>query len=255
MTKITVDIDGRKFKAGKGEYLLDVCRREGFDIPTLCHHDGLERTGGCRLCLTEVNKKGWDDDWWELVVSCLFPVEDGLKVRTNSRPVQETRAMVAELLLARAPKSKQIKELAAKLGVYRTSFEKKADSDNCIMCQLCVRACEAIGTKAISAHFRGQQKGIGTFYLQASDDCIGCLSCANVCPTDVIEFKETKTTREIWGRRFKLITCPATKAKLVTKEMAAYMVENAELPEDYFNESDPLKRARTAETFKAMIQD
>ena len=69
-------INGKTVRAEKGEMILDVARREGFDIPTLCYHETLGSDGRCRLCMVEVQKGNRK----RMVTSCLYPVENGIEV-------------------------------------------------------------------------------------------------------------------------------------------------------------------------------
>src|SRR4030043_73441 len=97
---VTFNIDGREFKAEEGQTILQVARENGIDIPTLCHHEALEPYGACRLCIVEV-AKGMRT---RIVTSCLYPAEEGLKVKTDSPRVISNRKMILELLLARCSK-------------------------------------------------------------------------------------------------------------------------------------------------------
>ncbi|MBR3258603.1 MAG: 4Fe-4S binding protein, partial [Eggerthellaceae bacterium] len=94
----------------------------------------------------------------------------------------------------------------------------------CILCGLCVQACNSLGTGAISTVLRGTEKKVSTPYDKASAFCVGCLSCANVCPTGAIEYRETETTRTIWNREFHLVFCAECGAPLGTPEALRHAV-------------------------------
>jgi len=79
MKEIQFEIDGKKVEAEPGMTLLEAARDAGISIPTLCHHEKLEPFGGCRLCIVEVEIRGWS----KLVVSCVYPVEKDIIVRTR----------------------------------------------------------------------------------------------------------------------------------------------------------------------------
>ena len=115
---ITLTIDGRSVGAFEGETVLEAARRVGIEIPTLCYHPALSPYGACRLCVVEVEQRGRR----RLVVSCLFPVEEGLVVWTDNERVRKARRGVMELLLARCPNVPAIRELAAKMGVQEPRF-------------------------------------------------------------------------------------------------------------------------------------
>ncbi len=141
---VRLTIDGRSIDAEKGRTILEVAREVGVEIPSLCYHPGVESFGACRLCVVEISKPGWNGGK-DLVTSCLFPVEEDLIVDTRSEEVRENRKVVLDLQLARVPHSDVIRQLAAEYGVHDTSYEKREDADNCILCGLCVRVCEAVG--------------------------------------------------------------------------------------------------------------
>ena len=95
--------------------------------------------------------------------------------------------MVVELLLARSPNVPAIRQLAEKLGVKTSPFKKKEDQ-HCILCGLCVRACEEmVGVSAIGFVNRGTEREVNTPFGINSDVCIGCGTCTYICPTGCIE--------------------------------------------------------------------
>jgi predicted molibdopterin-dependent oxidoreductase YjgC len=89
--------------------------------PTLCHLDGLEPYGVCRMCMVEVKRSKRT----RLVTSCNFPCEEGLEVSTDTDLVRQHRRVMAELLLARCPDVSRAKELAASVGVDKTRPESR----------------------------------------------------------------------------------------------------------------------------------
>ena len=78
---VTLTIDGVKIQAEEGSTILEAARLYGFNIPTLCYHDELTPYGACRLCMVEVN----DGRRTRLVTSCLYPVREGIRVKTHSK--------------------------------------------------------------------------------------------------------------------------------------------------------------------------
>src|SRR3974390_776678 len=93
MTKvITLTIDGRQIHGHTGDTILDVCRANGIDVPTLCHLDGLTDVGGCRMCVVEVEKER------RPVPSCTYPVREGLVVKTRTEQLEKHRRLILELL-------------------------------------------------------------------------------------------------------------------------------------------------------------
>lgn len=184
MIKFT--LDGKEHEVKEGTTILEVARREGIKIPTLCYHEEMSPYGSCRLCLVEVIKRGWPS----IQPSCLYPAQEGIEVITDSERVRKNRKILLELYLARSPDSEKIIELAHEYGVRDTRFEIKEKSD-CILCGLCVRACEEVsGRHAISFAHRGSKRAIQTPFGELSEFCVGCKACAFVCPTGVIEIDE-----------------------------------------------------------------
>jgi bidirectional [NiFe] hydrogenase diaphorase subunit len=244
-------IDGKKVKARKGEFLLAVARREGIDIPTLCHHEAVEPSGACRLCMVEITKDGWDG-WSKLVTSCLFPVEEGLKVSTNSDRVRRCRREILELLLARSPGAEVVRELAAAYGIESPRYKVDEEGDNCILCGICTRVCQNLVTGAISRVNRGVEKRVETPFAEDSEVCIGCLACARSCPTGAIAFEEKEGTVTIWGQTFELLPCPACGEPSVTARQAAWMVAKG-IPEEDSTLCVKCKGEKTAGAYRKIM--
>ncbi len=182
MTDIRLQIDGKDVTATRGMSVLEAAEGAGISIPTLCHHDSLEPFGGCRLCIVEAEERGWT----RLVVSCVFPVADGLIIRTRSEKVDRMRKTILELLLAHAPDSPRLQELAGEYGANKDRFEQEASF--CVHCGLCVRYCaEVKGMHAIGFIDRGINKEISFLPKIAAQECEGCKECFPLCPTSYLQ--------------------------------------------------------------------
>lgn len=182
MSEIQFEIDGKEVKATEGMTVLEAAQNAGISIPTLCHHEKLEPFGGCRVCIVEVEVKGWT----KLVVSCVYPVEDNIIVRTRSEKVDRIRKTIIELLMAHAPDSPQLKELAQEYGADRDRFEK--DPSFCIHCGLCVRYCAEVAKKnALGFVDRGIRKEISFIPEIAAKECNDCKECFPLCPTSYLQ--------------------------------------------------------------------
>jgi len=203
----TVTIDGKPFDAQVGETILEVARRGGIWIPTLCHHAALEPYASCRLCVVEIDRGGW----WQVVTSCNYPIRHDLTVRVNSERAVRARRGVMELLLARSPDNPQLRELATKMGIDGTPYPHVTEPQrDCILCGLCVRVCsEKIGASAIAPVGRGIERSVAPPFRIASEDCIGCGACAAVCPvgTIVVRVHEDEVEISPFKSRAKFKRC------------------------------------------------
>lgn len=185
---ITLTIDGREIGAEEGWTVLKAAQNVGIEIPTLCYHEALSSSGACRLCSVEVTTKRGRN---RVVASCLYPVEEGLNVQTNSEKIKRLRKGLMELLLARCPSSEKIKDTARQMGVTEPRF--RLEGEECILCGLCVRVCQEISeARAISAVNRGTKKEIAAPFYDLAETCIGCGGCAYVCPTGAIRIEDNK---------------------------------------------------------------
>ncbi|UCH84572.1 MAG: (2Fe-2S)-binding protein [Candidatus Latescibacterota bacterium] len=178
MNKIQLEIDGKNVSADEGMTLLEAAQSVGISIPTLCHHEKLVPYGGCRLCMVEVEIRGWT----KLVVSCVYNVEPDIKVTTQSEKLGKIRKGILELLLAHAPDSPPLTTLAAEYGADKHRYEQ--DASFCIHCGLCVRYCaEIVGKNAVGFIDRGIRKEISFVPEIAAKECNDCKACFPLCPT------------------------------------------------------------------------
>jgi len=182
MSDIQLEIDGKPVQAKEGMTLLEAAQGAGIEIPTLCHHEKLEPFGGCRLCIVEVEERGWT----KLVVSCVFPVKENIVVRTRSEKIDRIRKTILELLMAHAPDSPVLLDLAKEYGADRNRFEKEASF--CIHCGLCVRYCAEVKKKhAVGFVDRGIRKEISFIPEIAAKECDSCKECFPLCPTSYLQ--------------------------------------------------------------------
>ncbi len=221
---LSLTIDGTPCTCESGEYLYDVAKRNGILIPVLCRSDAFEdHRACCRVCIVEVEIKGRR----KVVTACVYPVEQECAVYTNSEKIVEERAIVLALLAKRAPESAEIVAMARYYKAPELDRLVELDGGRCILCGRCVQACESLGTGAISTINRGTEKEVSTPYHNPSLACVGCLSCANVCPTGAIPFIQAPSTRSIWGRDFEVLSCERCGAPMGTREEIAYAAKKA----------------------------
>ena len=234
-TTLKVKIDGKECQVRRGEYILEAARRNEIYIPSFCRHESLAGLGCCRICVVEVNEGGKN----RVVVSCVYPLEKDCEVFTQSEKIMRIRRAILSMLRGRAPGGEQINALCGLYGVpaehrYAAPSDGGAEgarsrlASRCILCGLCVEACGKLGTGAISAVGRGTGKKISTPYDEASPDCVGCGSCAAVCPADAIECAQTADSRVIWGKTFALVRCEQCGAPFATKEELVYAADAPE---------------------------
>jgi heterodisulfide reductase subunit A len=184
MSMNTLTIDGRQIQAEEGQTILEVCRKNNIEIPTLCSHPVLEPYGACRLCTVEVIRRGWPS----LQTACTYPAWDGLEVNTHSAAVIEARKVVLGLILSRAPKVPLIQELAAEYGIYEPPYPVDNPDETCILCGLCVRVCnDMVKASVLNFSSHGVDRVVGPPFMEKTRECIGCGACTIVCPTGAIE--------------------------------------------------------------------
>ena len=185
MPKIT--IDDHEYEAEEGMTVLQVARTNGFQIPTLCYHPSLKPSGSCRLCAVEV--PGRSTARQVTMLACVLKVKEGLVVKTHGKAVNRARTKAFKNLLQMAPQAKNIVELARAYGI-----DPGPPPDGCVRCRLCIRVCkEIVGPGALK-----MEKRDGMNYVVPVEGlCIGCGTCANICPTDVIRVDDFESVRTI----------------------------------------------------------
>ncbi|MBA7613263.1 NAD(P)H-quinone oxidoreductase subunit I, chloroplastic [subsurface metagenome] len=175
---VSLVIDNIPVTIERGKTILQAASNLNIEIPTLCYHKALSPYGACRLCMVEINKNGRK----KIQASCVYPVEDGIEVKTNTPELQNIRRTMIELIMARAPHSEKVKEIARKLGVLQTRFIPR--DEDCILCGLCIRMCrERMGRSVIGFKMRGDRREVSPPFDVASDICMVCGACYAICPT------------------------------------------------------------------------
>jgi len=205
---ITFTIDGLEVRANKGDTILKAALGNGIYIPHLCYHPDLKPFGGCRLCVVEIEGRG-------LTISCKAPVEDGMRVRTETPEVNNVRRVAAELLIVnhhadclRCAKntSCKLQDAAAYIGIEKGLTQRLRpvvktfpvddsnpffirDFNKCVLCGICVRTCQEIqGLGAIDFAFRGVGTKIATLgdkpILESA--CVSCGECVVRCPVGAL---------------------------------------------------------------------
>lgn len=216
MADITIKINGRTITAPAGSTILEAARLANIEIPTLCFLKEINEIGACRICVVEV--KGART----LVASCVYPINEGMEVFTNTPNVLESRKKTLQLLLSNHDRTClscvrsshcELQELCRELGVedetlydgQKLSFEIDdsalhmiRDNGKCILCRRCSAVCEQVqGIGVIGPNERGFSTYIGSAFGMGLGEtsCVSCGQCIAVCPTGALQEKDS--TKEV----------------------------------------------------------
>jgi formate dehydrogenase major subunit len=213
---VELSIDGRTVQARANETIWTVAQREGTTIPHLCHKEGLEPAGNCRVCMVEVEGER------TLAASCCRSVSAGMKVQTHSDRALAARKMVVELLMSDAGATtaeythdselarwaQQLDVPSGRLPVRECTYAAPdlthpaiaVNLDACIQCTRCLRACRDIqGNDVIGLAFRGPHAQI-SFDIGATlgtSSCVACGECVQACPTGALMPAQGAGLREV----------------------------------------------------------
>ncbi|MDR0478152.1 MAG: (2Fe-2S)-binding protein [Desulfobulbaceae bacterium] len=216
-------IDGKKMAVPEGTTALEAAREAGIAIPTLCYLKALRPNKACRLCIVEVQAPGLKK---MVVPSCDLLVAEGMEIVTNNQNIKKMRADIAALLLAGLPDNKEVKALAASVGVFATPFAV-THHDACALCGICIQACQQkIGVSALSFAAKGG-KSADVVVLEASR-CVGCGACANVCPVGTIAVRDQNGKRQLllYGQvanAIDMVACQACGAPFTTEKVISLL--------------------------------
>ena len=235
---ITLSINNVQVEVPEGTTLLSAAKQAGIKIPTLCHVEGLQTIGACRVCIVEVEGAR------NLCASCAMPAGQGMKVFTNTSRVRNARRAVVELLLSEhngecqtcdRNEDCELQAMAAELGIRDIPYagertHKRIDTSTpallrdigkCIKCRRCVSVCaEVQGVGALFPQNRGFETVIGPAFNHDLDtvSCVQCGQCAAICPVGAITEKDQ--IDEVWaalespGKHVVVQTAPAIRAAL-----------------------------------------
>ena len=238
MDMVNIKINGMSYEVAAGSTILEAAREAGIDIPTLCFLKDVNQIGACRMCMVEV--KGAKS----LVAACVYPVNEGMEVFTNTPKVQKSRKMTLELLLSvhdrkclscKRSGTCELQKLCNDMGIsdenrfegavpagkkdYST-LHLERDNAKCILCRRCVAACQQQHVAVIGANNRGFDTEIGCAFEQPLSyvSCVSCGQCIVACPTGALTEKDnTQQVIDAINDPDKIVivqTAPAVRAAL-----------------------------------------
>lgn len=210
MEMVNIKINNMPLSVPKGISILEAARMAGIEIPTLCYLKKINEIGACRICMVEV--KGARS----LVTACVYPVNEGMEIFTNTERVRKSRKMTLELILSTHDRkclscvrsgTCELQQLCKEFGVDdETRFDGAnpvheyddsaihmiRDNGKCILCRRCVAACQAQHISVIGANARGFDTHIGSAFERPLDSvaCASCGQCIVNCPTGAIYEKD-----------------------------------------------------------------
>ena len=210
MEMVNIKINGMPLSVPAGSTILEAARYAGINIPTLCWMKDLNEIGACRICVVEVVRAK------TLVTACVYPVNEGMEIYTNSPRVMKARKMTLELMLSTHNKkclscvrseNCELQKLCRDYGVEdvdafegenpqspldETTLHMVRDNNKCILCRRCVAACEDQFVGVIGPNGRGFDTHIGCAFEKDLGDvaCVSCGQCIVNCPTGALREKD-----------------------------------------------------------------
>lgn len=238
MEMVNIKINGQELQVPKEYTILEAARSANIDIPTLCYLKDVNEIGACRMCVVEI--KGARS----LQAACVYPVSEGLEIKTNTPAVRESRKVTLELILSNHDKkcltcarnrNCELQKLSEDLNIQEIRFDGEnpkyplddfspsivRDPNKCVLCRRCVSVCKNVQTvSVIDAQERGFKTIIGSAFNKSLNEspCAMCGQCIVACPVGAL--REKDDTDKVWkaladeSKHVVVQTAPAVRVAL-----------------------------------------
>ncbi len=238
MDMVNIKINGMSLQVPKNVTILEAAKYANVEIPTLCYLKDVNAIGACRICLVEV--KGAR----ALAASCVYPVNEGMEVFTNTPAVRKARKSTLELIVSDHKReclscvrsnNCQLQKLCLEYGVDEKHFAGEnieyeiddvspsivRDNSKCVLCRRCIAACTNLqSVSVIGSIDRGFSSHIGCAFeaSMADSPCVNCGQCIVACPTGALHEKDD--TKKVWdaiadpNKTVLMFTAPSIRVTL-----------------------------------------
>lgn len=209
--KINFKIDGISVESSNGESILQVARREGIYIPTMCYLAKATPNASCRMCVVEVK----DVDGF--VLSCNTPPVEGVEITTDSSDLYKERQNIMKLYDVNHPLQCGVCDKSGECDLQNKTLDFNIESQSfatrdikrkqkgwgvlaydpalCIMCEKCTAVCnQVVGSEALYIKPGGYKSVIDNHLA----NCIQCGECISVCPVGAMASSDFKYTANVW---------------------------------------------------------